>query len=175
MRLQFFNSAVIANSKMDYSFPALYFVYFGCISQLLVVPDTEFEIFIFLCLSRQRTGLDLVTSPNKKNVRISRPQYCGFIAYSKTFTPESGFKKAGIHRWDSMVFGNLRGGGGSGKDPHFVLKRDIHRLRLLVQQIYLASIISNVTNNTMNSEKPITPLTPPRSGPEGMPALSQPK
>ena len=123
MRLQFFNSAVIANSKMDYSFPALYFVYFGCISQLLVVPDTEFEIFIFLCLSRQRTGLDLVTSPNKKNVRISRPQYCGFIAYSKTFTPESGFKKAGIHRWDSMVFGNLRGGGGGGrKRPTFCVK-----------------------------------------------------
>ena len=47
-------------------FPRTVFCVFGCIFQLGVVPDTKFEIFVFLCLSQQRTGLDLVASPDKK-------------------------------------------------------------------------------------------------------------
>ena len=47
MRLQFFNSAVIANSKKGYSFPALYFVYlaifFNWVSCLL--PNLKFSSF----------------------------------------------------------------------------------------------------------------------------------
>ena len=47
-------------------------------------------------------GLDLVTSPDKKNIRILHPHDSGFIAYSKISTLESGFKKLRTRIADSQ-------------------------------------------------------------------------
>ena len=46
--------------------------------------------------SRWRTGLYLVTSPDKKNIRIWSLHDSGFLAYSKISTLESRFKKLRI-------------------------------------------------------------------------------
>ena len=103
----------IRNFSFPYSNLPVY-TYPTSINGFTLVPRTPLGILAKEDASRlpyswQRTGLDLVTSPDKKNIRVWRRQgvdtISGFIAYSKISTLESGFKKLRIslqsnYRWE---------------------------------------------------------------------------